>query len=107
MEHRARVLDVAAFLDRLDRAQPQPQPQAPSPSSSQQARSPSQQSSPSPIEDFRVAAFRKAVAILGDGQTDRARRVLELLSDPSTEPIAAAHSKGATGAFDPKGAHAS
>jgi hypothetical protein len=76
MEHRARLLDVAAFLDRVDRAG-------------------------AGDDDFRMRAFRAAVAILGDGRPDRARRVLELLSDPSTDPVAKAGTKGATGAHDP------
>lgn len=76
MEHRARLLDVAAFLDRVDRAG-------------------------AGDDDFRMRAFRAAVAILGDGRPDRARRVLELLSDPSTDPVAKAGMKGATGAHDP------
>ncbi|MFZ4465903.1 MAG: hypothetical protein ACOYO7_02450 [Phycisphaerales bacterium] len=76
MEHRARLLDVAAFLDRVDRAAVGD-------------------------DDFRMRAFRAAVAILDDGRPDRARRVLELLSDPSTEPVAEAGMKGATGAHDP------
>ena len=77
MEHRARILDLAAFLDRVDRAGPG-------------------------ADDFRMQAFRAAVSILGDGRPERARRVLELLSDPGTEPIAKAGMKGATGAHDPK-----
>ena len=77
MEHRARILDLAAFLDRVDRAGPG-------------------------ADDFRMQAFRAAVSILGDGKPERARRVLELLSDPGTEPIATAGMKGATGAHDPK-----
>ena len=77
MEHRARILDLAAFLDRVDRAG-------------------------SGTDDFRMQAFRAAVAILGDGKPERARRVLELLSDPGTEPIAKAGMKGASGAHDPK-----
>ena len=76
MEHRARILDLAAFLDRVDRAGPG-------------------------TDDFRMQAFRAAGAILGDGKPERARRVLELLSDPGTEPIAKAGMKGATGAHDP------
>ncbi|MFH1888185.1 MAG: hypothetical protein ABIJ95_06710 [Pseudomonadota bacterium] len=76
MEHRARLLDVAAFLDRLDRAMDGARP-----------------------EDFRLAAFRKALAALSDGKGERARRILTLLSDPTTEPIAsAAGMKGAHGA---------
>ena len=76
MEHRARLLDVAAFLDRVDRAG-------------------------AGEDDFRMRAFRKALALLGDGGPDRARRVLELFSDPTIEPVAAAGMKGATGAHDP------
>jgi hypothetical protein len=54
-----------------------------------------------------MQAFRLAVDVLRDGRPERARRILELLSDPSTEPIAKAGMKGATGAHDasaaPKG----
>lgn len=76
MEHRARLLDLAAFLDRVDRAG-------------------------AGTDDFRMKAYRAALALLTDGQPERARRILELLSDPSTEPIAAAGVKGATGAHNP------
>jgi hypothetical protein len=76
MEHRARLLDVAAFLDRVDRAG-------------------------AGSDDFRMQAFRRCIAVLADGHADRARRILELLSDPSTEPAARAGMKGATGAHDP------
>ena len=76
MEHRARLLDVAAFLDRVDRAG-------------------------AGADDFRMEAFRRALAVLQDGKPERARRVLELLSDPSSEPVAKAGMKGATGAHDP------
>ena len=75
LEHRAKVLDIAAFLDRFDRAQGED------------------------ADDFRVAALRECCAILLDGKSERARRVLELLSDHSTEPIAKAPMKGATGAM--------
>lgn len=82
MEHRARILDIAAFLDRLDRAQP------------------GAGDAPGAAEDFRVAAFRRALSALSDGKPERARRVLELLSDPTTEPIPKAPMKGATGAYE-------
>lgn len=76
LEHRARLLDIAAFLDRLDRA----------PGNAQ--------------DDFRVEALKRAMSILNDGQPDRARRILEMLSDPTEEPIAsAAGMKGAFGAY--------
>lgn len=76
LEHRARLLDVAAFLDRLDRARPV-----------------------SSAPDFREAAFRQAIQILGDGKPHRSRRILELFSDHSSELPQSAHGmKGAAGA---------
>ena len=68
MEHRAKLLDLAAFLDRLDRAE------APAEAG----------------DDFRVQAMQRAIALLVDEQGGRARRILELFSDPTTTPIAAA-----------------
>lgn len=77
MEHRAKVLDIAAFLDRLDRAQ------------DDLGR-----------EDFRVRGLREAIAILLDGKGERARRVLDLFSDPTAAPIdSAAGMKGAYGVY--------
>jgi hypothetical protein len=76
LEHRARLLDVAAYLDRLDRAQPA-------------AGGP----------DFREAAMRAACRILTDGQPNRAARILALLSDDTPELPQSAHGmKGASGA---------
>lgn len=75
-EHRAKLLDIAAFLDRLDRA------------SAKQSQ-----------EDFRLFAFHQALRILSDGEPQRARRILEVLSDPTIEPIATAPAKGAAGAW--------
>lgn len=74
MEHRAKLIDIAAFLDRVDR-------------------------SGAGADDFRMAAFRDALAILSDDQPERARRVLDLFSDETTEPIDKAPGKGATGAW--------
>lgn len=75
MEHRAKVLDIAAFLDRHDRAAPD-----------------------GDEEDFRMTALRTAIEILLDGQGDRARRIQESFSDHSTEPIEKAAMQGALGA---------
>jgi hypothetical protein len=77
IEHRAKLIDLAAYLDRVDRALPR---------------------AGSNGRDFRHDALVKAIAILTDGRAERARRVLELFSDPSSEPIAKAPMKGATGA---------
>ncbi|MFM7259572.1 MAG: hypothetical protein ACKO3W_03110 [bacterium] len=76
LEHRAKVLDIAAFLDRVDRAEGEG------------------------AGDYRAEALRACCAVLLDGKPERARRVLELLSDHSTDPIAKAPMKGSTGAVD-------
>lgn len=81
LEHRAKVLDLAAFLDRLDRAA---------------------SGAPAAGDDFRIAALLRALAIVTDGRPERARRVLETWSDLTTTPIAsAAGMKGAFGACPP------
>lgn len=77
LDHRAKLLDIAAFLDRVDRA------------------------ADDGADDFRMRAFRNALAILDDGSTDRARRVLESMSDPTTELIDVAPGKGACGTPPP------
>jgi hypothetical protein len=80
LEHRAKVIDIAAFLDRLDRSRDDLDGR----------------------RDFRIDALDEALRILIDGHPNRARRVLELFSDHTTEPIAsAAGMKGALGANPP------
>jgi hypothetical protein len=79
LEHRAKVLDLAAFLDRVDRAKP---------------------TNGGSADDFRLVSLRGAITLLLDGEPERAKRILDLMSDPSTEPIAAAPMKGATGAWE-------
>lgn len=81
LEHRAKVLDLAAFLDRYDRAA--------------QAEG---QSAADRSDDVRLRAMTAAIRLLIDGKPERARRVLELWSDHSTEPIERAPMKGAIGA---------
>jgi hypothetical protein len=73
---RAKLIDVAAFFDRVERH--------------------------GVADDFRCAALRDAARLLVDGQAERARRILEALSDPSTEPDAASTGKAAAGACRPK-----
>lgn len=75
MEHRAKLLDIAAFLDRLDRAGP-----------------------PTGQDDVRIRAIRRAIPLLVDGAGDRTRRILELLSDRTSDPIPAASTQAALGA---------
>lgn len=73
MEARAKVIDLAAFMDRVERA--------------------------SGEEDFRMKAFREALQELEKGNSDRAKRVLLSLSDPTKEPISVATTKAAIGAW--------
>ena len=76
MEHRARLIDVAAWLDRLDRA-----------------------SDGNATADLRESAFHQALQLLSDGQSHRAKRVLALLSDHTQELSQSADGmKGASGA---------
>jgi hypothetical protein len=78
IEHRTKLLDVAAFLDRFDRA------------SVRDAEA-----------DFRMFAFRKAlVALSNENTTHRMQQVQMLLSDPRTEPLDALDRKSAYGAYN-------
>ena len=73
MDARHKLIDVAAFLDRVESAEGN--------------------------EDFRMTAFRDAIKHLEDGGNDRAKDVLMAFSDPTDEPIAKAPGKGACGAW--------
>ena len=70
---RAKLIEVAAFLDRVERHGVE--------------------------DDFRCAALREAAALLADGRPERARRILEQLSDPTTEPEPVSSGKAALGAW--------
>jgi len=77
LDARSKLLDLAAFLDRLDRA-------------SDGADS---------AGDFRIDALRDAMGELMSKQPGRAKRIQQLWSDPTTEPIVKLVDKGATGAW--------
>ncbi len=79
IQARSRLVDVAAFLDRVQRAD----------SGSGGSRS--------ALEDERVAAILAAMRLALDGQPERARRILESFSDLSTDPVAHADGKAARG----------
>jgi hypothetical protein len=79
MEHRVQVVELAAFLDRLDRARER-----------------------DAEDDFRLAATRAALGVLADGAGDRVQRVQMLFSDPRSELLAELDRKGAHGAYDPR-----
>jgi hypothetical protein len=73
MDSRSKLIDLAAFLDRVQRAGQE--------------------------DDFRVQALKNAMQLLSLNEPKRAREVLLSFSDPSTEPIAKATMQGAIGAF--------
>ena len=73
LDARARLIDIAAFMDRVDRADGG--------------------------DDFRYDAFRAALKALESEKQDRARKVLLAFSDPTEEPIPVATTKAACGAW--------
>jgi hypothetical protein len=76
MDARAKLIDLAAFLDRLDRAEGE--------------------------ADFRLVAWTKALDELKRTDGRRAEHVLLSLSDSTSEPIPAATTKAACGAWPGK-----
>ena len=73
VDARWKLIDIAAFLDRVERSEGE--------------------------SDFRVEAFRAALQHLSNGDNAKAKAVLTTLSDPTTEPLETATTKGATGAW--------
>lgn len=74
MEARAKLIDIAAFLDRVERSDGE--------------------------ADFRFASFNRALKELGSSKADRAKKVLLSLSDATSEPIPVAATKAACGAWN-------
>jgi hypothetical protein len=77
IENRNRLLEIAAFLDRIDRADPV-----------------------AASVDFRMQAFNEAIAALSGAAPDRLAHIQMIFSDPNTEPLPALDRKGALGAYD-------
>ena len=77
IENRTRLLEVASYLDRLDR------------SGESGLR-----------KDFRMRAFREALAVLCEDEPGRVERIQMIFSDPTTEPLPALDQKSAKGAYD-------
>lgn len=73
MEARAKLIDIAAFLDRVERSTGE--------------------------ADFRLEAFKQALNQLSSSEPQRAKNVLLALSDPTKEAIPAATTKAACGAW--------
>jgi hypothetical protein len=79
MEERVKVIDLAAFLDRLDRAR-----------------------EIDADDDFRLRSIREALAVLVDGSGQRVQRVQMIFSDPRSELLEELDQKSAKGAYDPE-----
>ena len=75
MDTRFKLIEVAAFLDRVQKA--------------------------GQDGDFRVQQLKQALQCLAQNEPERAKNVLLTFSDPTTEPIAKAHMQGAMGAYKP------
>jgi hypothetical protein len=76
MDARSKLIDLAAFLDRVERATGE--------------------------DDFRIKAFREALKALGAHGPEKAKQVLLAFSDPTTDPIPTAATKAASGAWPGK-----
>lgn len=73
MDSRSKLIDLAAFLDRVQRAGQE--------------------------DDFRIQALKNAISLLSLNEPKRAQEVLLSFSDPSSEPIEKATTQGAIGAY--------
>ena len=79
IENRTRILELAGFLERLDRSADRADPNA----------------------DFRIQAFHRALEILASPGPNKMEQIQLLFSDPTTEPRAALDTKSASGAWNP------
>ena len=77
IENRARLLDIASFLDRIDRYE-----------GAEAART-----------DYRYTAFQDAVDLLKSGVAGRTAAIQAIFSDPTTEPLESAVGLKAFGAW--------
>lgn len=72
-EARSKLIELAAFLDRIERSEG--------------------------ADDFRLKSLRAALKELASSSPEKAKKILLLLSDPTTEPAATAGDKAACGAW--------
>lgn len=73
LDARSRLIDIAAFMDRVDRAEGK--------------------------LDFRYDQFVEALKELSEAEPNRAEKVLLAFSDPTHDPIPKATTKAACGAW--------
>lgn len=77
IENRSRLLDIAAFLDRIDRHE-----------GAEEAKA-----------DYRYRAFERIIELLGQSGGGRTKAIQVALSDPTTEPLDSAVGLKAWGAW--------
>ena len=73
LDARHKLIEIAAFLDRVERATGK--------------------------ADFRLQSFNAALAELSGVKKQKSKRVLLAFSDPTIKPVAKAEGKGAVGAY--------
>ena len=73
LDARSRLIDIAAFMDRVNRSEGQ--------------------------ADFRYSQFLEALNALGGTSSHKAEKVLLTFSDPTEDPIPKATTKAACGAW--------
>jgi hypothetical protein len=79
IENRTRLLELAAFLERIERSA----------------------DGADPHSDFRMAAFHQALRVLASDAPDKMDQIQFLFSDPTTEPREKLDAKSASGAWNP------
>ena len=79
MKQRNHLLEIAAFLDRMQRA-----------------------SKLDGDDDFRMEAFRESLKEITNDQPDKVKRIQMILSDPHIEPKVERDVQGAFGAYKPE-----
>lgn len=84
LDSRSKLIEIAAFLDRIERA-----------------RATSTKSDKTAVEDdFRLTAFKRALAVVAGNEKNKAKAVQMVFSDPTDAPLeSAAGLKGAMGAW--------
>jgi hypothetical protein len=78
IENRTRLLELAAFLERIDRSA----------------------DGGDPGSDFRMAAFRQALHVLVSNAPDKMDQIQFIFSDPTVEPREKLDTKSASGAWN-------
>ena len=78
IENRARLLDIASFLDRIDRY-----------AGAEEAR-----------KDFRFRAFARTLQLLAGEEGDRVTAIQLVFSDPTSDPLESAAGLKAFGAWE-------